>query len=258
MFVVTDEIISSWISHFLWPFFRLSAFFVIVPVMGSRLVPVRVRLGLAIVITALVYPLLPDMPLLQAIDVATFLIIMEQILIGTTMGFLVLVVLQIFVLAGQTISMQMGLGFASMVDPSNGVSVAVLSQWYQVLVTLVFLAINGHLLVLDVLITSFYSLPVGAGLFSADQWFVLAEFGAWLFRASLMLALPAITALLLVNLAFGVMTRAAPQLNVFALGFPITMMGGLVVIWVSYSATAPLVEEFLEVHVQLMRALLRQ
>lgn len=258
MFFVSDEIIASWVSHFLWPFFRLSSFFVIVPIFGSRLIPVRVRLGLALVITVTIYPLLPAMPLIEAVDVQTFLIILEQILIGTTMGFLVLVVLQIFVLAGQTISMQMGLGFASMVDPTNGVSVAVLSQWYQVLVTLVFLAINGHLLVLEVMIDSFYSLPVGEGLFSVDQWFVLAEFGAWLFRASLMLALPAITALLLVNLAFGVMTRAAPQLNVFALGFPITMMGGLVIVWVSYAAAAPLVQEFLQVHVEFMRALLRQ
>lgn len=239
----------------MWPFFRLSAFFVIVPVMGARLVPTRVRLGLSLVITVLIYPALPDMPVIEAVDVQTFIIIAEQILIGTTLGFLVFVIFQIFILAGQTISMQMGLGFASMVDPANGVSVAVLSQWYQVLVTLVYLAINGHLLTLEVVIDSFFSLPVGQGLFSTDSWFVLAEFGAWLFRASLMLALPAVCALLLVNISFGVMTRAAPQLNVFALGFPITMMGGLVIVWVSYAAAAPLVDQFLEIHVALMRNL---
>lgn len=256
MIELTDEIIGSWVSHFMWPFFRLSAFFVIVPVLGARLVPTRVRLGLAFVITFTIYPMLPDMPIIEAIDVQTFLIIAEQILIGTTLGFLVFVILQIFILAGQTISMQMGLGFASMVDPVNGVNVAVLSQWYQILVTLVYLAINGHLITLEVVIESFFYLPIGQGLFTANSWMVLAEFGSWLFRASLMLALPAVTALLLVNLAFGVMTRAAPQLNVFALGFPVTMLGGLVIVWVSYAAAAPLVDEFLNVHVELMRALI--
>ena len=256
MFELTDQIISSWVSHFMWLFFRLSAFFVIVPILGARLVPTRVRLGLALVITYTIYPLLPDMPLIEAVNVQAFVIILEQILIGTTLGFLVFVILQIFILAGQTISMQMGLGFASMVDPVNGVNVAVLSQWYQVLVTLVYLAINGHLITLEVVIQSFYSLPVGQGLFTIDSWMSLSEFGAWVFRASLMLALPAVTALLLVNLTFGVMTRAAPQLNVFALGFPITMLGGLVIVWVSYAAAAPLVEQFLNVHVDLMRALI--
>jgi len=255
MIELTDAMIASWVSHFLWPFFRLSAFFVIVPVLGARLVPTRVRLGLAFVITFTIYPLLPDMPLIEALDFRTLIITLEQILIGTTLGFLVFVVMQIFILAGQTISMQMGLGFASMVDPVNGVNVAVLSQWYQVLVTLVYLAINGHLITLGIVVESFNSMPVGQGLFSPEIWMTLAEFGSWLFRASLMLALPAVTALLLVNITFGVMTRAAPQLNVFALGFPITMLGGLLVIWVSYSAAAPLVEQFLEVHLTLMRSI---
>lgn len=256
MIELTDEIIGSWVSHFMWPFFRIGAFFVIVPVLGSRLVPRRIRLGLAFVITYTLYPLLPDMPIIEALDVQTFIIILEQILIGTTLGFLVFVLLQIFILAGQTIAMQMGLGFASMVDPANGVSVAVLSQWYQLLVTLVYLAINGHLLTLEVVLDSFFTFPVGQGLFAADSWMVIAEFGTWLFRASLMLALPAVTALLLVNLAFGVMTRAAPQLNVFALGFPVTMIGGLIVVWLSYAAAAPLVDQFLNVHVEFMRALI--
>lgn len=255
MIELTDGMIASWVSHFMWPFFRLSSFFIIVPVLGSRIVPARIRLGLSLVITIAIYPLLPDMPVIEALNVQTFLIILDQILIGTTLGFIVLVMLQIFILAGQTISMQMGLGFASMVDPANGVSVAVLSQWYQVIVTLVYLLINGHLLTLEVVVNSFYSLPVGGGIFSIDSWFMLAEFGAWLFRASLMLALPAVSALLLVNIAFGVMTRAAPQLNVFSLGFPVTMLAGLVIIWVSYAAASDLVQQYLNVHVTLMRSL---
>ncbi len=256
MIELTDAMIASWVSHFMWPFIRLSSFFIIVPVLGSRLVPARIRISLSFVITLTIYPLLPDMPIIEALDVQTMLLIFEQIIIGSTLGFLVFVMLQIFILAGQTISMQMGLGFASMVDPANGVSVAVLSQWYQALVTLVYLAINGHLLTLEVVVESFYTLPIGQGLFTTDSWMMLALFGSWLFKASLMLALPAISALLLVNISFGIMTRAAPQLNVFALGFPVTMMGGLVVVWVSYSAAADLVIQYLNVHVSVMRSLI--
>lgn len=256
MIELTDQIIGSWVSHFMWPFFRISSFLVLVPVLGARLVPTRVRLGLALVLTMAIYPILPDMPMIEALGIQTFLIILDQVLIGTTLGFIVFITMQIFILAGQIISMQMGLGFASMVDPANGVSVAVLSQWYQVLVILVYLAIDGHLITLGIVVESFQTLPVGAGLFVVDSWRMLADLGSWLFRASLMLALPAVAALLLVNLAFGVMTRAAPQLNVFALGFPVTMLGGLVIIWVSYSAAAPLVDQYLNIHVTLMKSLM--
>ncbi|WP_320822535.1 flagellar biosynthetic protein FliR [Reinekea sp.] len=256
MLEITDAMIASWVSHFMWPFFRISSFLVIVPIIGSRLIPVRVRLGLALVMTTAIYPLLPPMPIIEALDFQTILIILEQVLIGTTLGFIVFTIMQVFILAGQTISMQMGLGFASMVDPANGVSVAVLSQWYQAMVTLVYLAINGHLITLEVVVDSFYSLPIGQGLFTVNAWKTLADFGAWVFRASLTLALPAASALLLVNIAFGVMTRSAPQLNVFALGFPITMLGGLIIVWASYAAAGPLVEQFLDIHVTLMRSLI--
>jgi flagellar biosynthetic protein FliR len=253
---VTDAQIASWISHFLWPFFRIAAFFMVMPIIGAQVVPARIRLGLSFVLTSALFPILPAMPVIEVTGLGSLLIIAHQVLIGVVMGFVVLTILQIFILAGQTISMQMGLGFASMVDPSNGVSVAVLSQWYQVMVTLVFLAINGHLVMIEVMVDSFTLLPVGEIGLQQGAFFALADFGVWLFRASLMLALPAISALLLVNLAFGVMTRAAPQLNVFVLGFPITMLAGLVIIWASYWAALPMVQELVVEHADFMRRLL--
>lgn len=253
---ITDAQIASWVSDFLWPFFRIAAFFMIVPVMGSRVVPTRIRLGLSFVITTALFPILPPMPVIEVVGLESLLIIAQQLLIGLTLGFIVLTILHIFILAGQTISMQMGLGFASMVDPANGINVAVLSQWYQVLVTLVFLAINGHLVVIEVMADSFQVMPVGPISFDRESFMAVAQFGAWLFKASLMLALPAISALLLVNLTFGIMTRAAPQLNVFVLGFPITMLAGLVIVWASYWAAFPMVQELLDEHVRFMRELL--
>lgn len=256
--VITDAQIASWVSDFLWPFFRIGAFFMIVPIFGAQVVPARIRMGLALAMTVALYPVLPPMPVIEVTGLQSLVIIAMQILIGLTLGFVVLTILQVFVLAGQTISMQMGLGFASMVDPANGVSVAVLSQWYQVLVTLVFLSINGHLIVLEVLAESFQLMPVSDSAFSQSVFMSVAQFGAWLFEASLMLALPAIAALLLVNLTFGVMTRAAPQLNVFALGFPVTMLAGLVIVWASYWVALPMVQQLLDVHLDFMMQILQQ
>jgi flagellar biosynthetic protein FliR len=125
----------------------------------------------------------------------------------------------------------MGLGFASMVDPTNGVSVPVIGQFFTMLVTLLFLAMNGHLVVFEVLAESFVTLPVGGGLMAAHFWELATRLG-WVLGAGLLLALPAITALLVVNIAFGVMTRAAPQLNIFSIGFPLTVAMGLVIIWI--------------------------
>ena len=134
--------------------------------------------------------------------------------------------------------MQMGLGFASMVDPSNGIFVAIISQFYLTLTTLVFLSMNGHLVAIEILVESFYVMPV------STQWqlggfFDVATAGSWMFASALFVALPAVAAILVVNFAFGVMTRAAPQMNIISIGFPFTMMIGLFVMWVSLSGFLP-------------------
>lgn len=133
--------------------------------------------------------------------------------------------------AGQIISIQMGMGFASMVDPTNGVSAAVIGQFLTMLVTLLFLAMNGHLVAFEVMTESFTTLPVGSGLVVNHFWEIVGRLG-WVFGASLLLVLPAITALLVVNIAFGVMTRAAPQLNIFSIGFPLTLVLGMGIFWI--------------------------
>ena len=136
-------------------------------------------------------------------------------------------------------AMQMSLGFASMVDPANGISVTVLAQYFTVLLTLVFLASNGHLAMLEVLLESFRYLPPGSGAFGPEPSWTLVSAASWLFLSGLLLALPTVIALLVVNLGFGVMTRAAPQLNVFSLGFPVSMVFGLFIVWASMREFMP-------------------
>ena len=140
------------------------------------------------------------------------------------MGFVIELLMQVFVIAGQLIAMQTGLGIATTVDPSQGASVVVISQWFLFMVSLVFLALNGHLVAIEILVDSFRTLPIGFESFSVNQFSSIVLWSGWMLAAAVVISLPAMAALLIVNLAFGVMTRAAPQLNIFALGFPVTMI----------------------------------
>ena len=221
--------IQDAITGFLWPFFRISALFAILPVLGGGEVPVRVRVALALVITLLVLPLLPPPPSLDPLSAGSILVTLQEIVIGLAMGLMVLLVFNAVTLAGESIAITMGLGFALMNDPQNGVSVPTVSQFYVVFATLLFLALDGHHAALALAVGSFQTLPVGAAL-GADATWQLLSWAGMMFRGALAIALPALAAMLTVNLLMGVMTRAAPQMNIFSVGFPLTMSMGFVAI----------------------------
>lgn len=231
MFEYSLDELARTISGYTWVLFRVASVFMTMPVFGTQLLPARVRLFLAMMITLLVAPQIPLMPELDPLSLGTWVVIAEQILIGAAMGFMLQLLFQIHVLAGQIIAMQMGLGFASMNDPSMGISVAVVGQVFTMLVTLLFLTLNGHLVVIEVLVESFTTLPIGETLGAADFYTLVLRF-SWVLAAALLIGLPAIIALLIVNLSFGVMMRAAPQLNIFSIGFPLTLVFGLFILWV--------------------------
>jgi flagellar biosynthetic protein FliR len=227
--------IDYWVSAFFIPFFRIGAFLMAMPMFGTQLVPMRIRLGLAIFMTLTIVPALPEVPILDGLSLSTYLLIAQQILIGTALGFTLHILFQVYSVGGQLIANQMGLGFASMTDPANGVSVVVLGQFYLMLTTLLFFALDGHLIVFSVLLQSFEVIPTTALSLEAVHLMDIALSGAWMFSGALLMSLPAVTALLVVNMAFGIMTKAAPQLNIFAIGFPLTMTLGLVITWLSLS-----------------------
>ncbi|WP_225307518.1 flagellar biosynthetic protein FliR [Nitrincola iocasae] len=231
MFISLAEL-EYWVAALLLPLFRVGSFFMAVPIIGTQMVPVRVRLGLALAVTFLLVPVLPEMPLYDPLSLNTWLVILHQILIGALMGFALQFLFQSFIAGAQLIAMQSGLGFASMTDPSTGVQVVVVAQMYSMMAILLFLAMNGHLVMMEVMARSFFALPVGMGGFDEGVLMRVVLSVSWLFAAALLMALPAITALLIINLAFGVMTKAAPQLNVFAIGFPFTMLMGLIMHWI--------------------------
>lgn len=232
MVEMTDVEIARFIQQYFLPFARIGGLFMAMPVIGTRIVPVRVRLLTALLVTVVVVPLLPPLPATPALSLSTLIILVQEILLGVTIGFAFQVAFQVFVLAGQYMAMKMGLGFASMNDPTNGVQTTVLSQFFLMLVTLMFISINGHLLLIELICSSFTTLPPGGSLFGQAEMYRIANMGSWLFASALVFALPVLTALMVVNISFGVMSRAAPQLNIFAVGFPFTLICGMFLVWV--------------------------
>ncbi len=164
---------------------------------------------------------------------AGLLAAMQQVLIGVAIGFAVQLTFDALVVAGQTIAMTMGLGFATLVDPNRGATTPVLSQFMLIIGLLVFLAIDGHIMLIAVLVESFRWAPVGSNGFGPEQAWAMVGWGAKIFEAGLAIALPAVVALLTINLGMGVVSRAAPQLNLFAVGFPVAMLFGFLVLLLS-------------------------
>lgn len=220
-------------EQYYWPFLRISAVFLASPIIGSSSFPVRARVLLAVFITALVAPSIPMVPEIDMIGAAGLLVAAQQVVIGLAMGFILQMVFAAAVIAGQSLAMAMGLGFAMSVDPQNGVQVPVLSQLYMILATLLFLGVNGHLVLIKFLVNSFTLLPIGLTELRDDFGLDVVLWASQMFMGALVIALPALTALLLINIAFGVVTRAAPQLNIFAVGFPVTILAGFALIFLT-------------------------
>ena len=207
--------------------------FIAMPVFSMHGVPGRVRLVLSVALTLVVVPLLPPLPAVNMFSYQGVTVALQQVLIGLAIGFIVQMVFAAVVFGGQGIAYSMGLGFASMVDPQNGQQVPVISQLYVITSTLIFLVVDGHWVLIQMLLDSFTTLPIAdVGLEPPDLWSIIA-WSSRVFAGGLLLALPVIASLLLVNVSFGVATRAAPQLNIFSVGFPVTLLLGLLLIWVT-------------------------
>ena len=254
----SDAQLQQWLADFFWPFVRVGAALMAAPIFSVRQVPMRWRVLLAVLITVLIQPLIPPSPVVGPWGADGVMIALQQIGIGAMMGFVVQLAFNALIFGGQVMAYSMGLGFANMMDPINGVQVPVVSQYWLILAMLAFLLGNGHLLLLGSVAQSFHILPVAVdGLSRAGLWGVVA-WSSRLFAAGLLMALPVIIALLLINIGMGVVSRAAPQLNIFAIGFPITLLMGFILIWVTLpqvmSGFGRLVNETLSLGVDLLNA----
>ncbi|MDF0731889.1 flagellar biosynthetic protein FliR [Pseudomonas entomophila] len=256
MLELSNAQIGTWVAAFMLPLFRVAALMMTMPIIGTRMLPARVRLYAAVAITVVIVPGLPPLPEFEPLSLRGLLLCAEQIIVGALFGLSLQMLFQAFVIAGQIVAVQMGMAFASMVDPANGVNVAVISQFMTMLVSVLFLLMNGHLVVFEVLTESFTTLPVGHALVVAHFWEIAGRM-TWVLGAGLLLILPVIASLLVINIAFGVMTRAAPQLNIFSIGFPLTLVLGMGIFWIGLADILPHYQALASEALQWLRELAR-
>lgn len=246
MIDVSTAQLDAWIGALMFPLGRLLGLFSSAPVFSNRGVSVRVRLAIGMGVAIAVLPVMPPMPQVPPGSGLGLAIFAQQIFIGIAIGFVMRIVFAAVDMAGALIGMQMGLSFAIFFDPDAGGQTAVLSDFLNLLATLIFLAINGHLLMVDILVRSFEWLPVSTAVVDAGGWGFLARAGITVFSAGLLLSLPIIAILLIANIALGVLTRAAPQLNLFAVGFPITLTAGFIGVLLVMTNFAPVLQSLFE------------
>lgn len=237
----SESDLLAWMQQYFWVLVRIGGMMMIAPVLGASNVSARIRLMLTILLTLVVAPLLPTPPPLQVFSAVWLLTIAQQLLIGVAAGFVFLLVFEAVLMGAELISYGMGLGFAQLADPLRGVTTPVLGTFFTVLTTLLFIALGGHLALIEAITRSFQTLPPDQALGGEDL-SMLLTFGGVVFSGGLQLALPVLIALLLVNLGMGVVSRSAPTLNLFAVGFPVTLVAGLLLL----RAGVPVLHEGIE------------
>lgn len=244
------------VSAYLWPFIRIGAFVMAMPIIGGTFVPKQVRLLLAMSLTMVVAPTISEQPQVALLSLSGVIVTIQELVVGIAMGFAVQMIFDAIALGGQVIAMSMGLGFAVFLDRVRGVNIPVLGQLFLMLGMLVFLSLDGHLAMIQLLAESFQVLPSTAGGLSQVAIGNLLIWSEQIFVVAIKIALPAVTALLVVNLSFGVTSRAAPTLNLFAVGFPVAMLLGFVVIFLSMGSLTENVSRSLDDALKMLSALL--
>ena len=228
MLTFTEAQVLEWITPVLWPFLRVLALFGALPVFAQRSVPMRVRVALAFMIAFCAQATLPTMAVIPLDSGPAVLAIVQQILIGASLGFAVRIVFAAVEFAGELIGLQMGLNFAGFFNPMTGGEATATSRFYGVAVSWLFIVTGGHLALIAAVVQSFQAFPVGPEPFAFLRAVQPQVWGAEVFRLGLWIALPMIAMLLFVNLVLGIISRVAQQMNIFAIGFPITVSVGLI------------------------------
>jgi flagellar biosynthetic protein FliR len=227
MLTFTDAQVLAWVTPLVWPFLRALALFTALPVLGARSVPNRVRIALAAFIALAAQPSLPPMEPVPLDSPQALLLVAQQLVIGLSLGFAVRLVFAAVEFAGEIIGLQMGLNFAGFFDPLSASTATAASRFFGTMVAWLFIVANGHLLVIGALVHSFTAFPVGPEPFAFLHQVQPQRWGAEIFSTGLWIALPLVTMLLFVNLVLGAISRVAPQINIFAIGFPVTLGVGL-------------------------------
>lgn len=230
MIQLTLADMNAWVAGLMWPLTRILGLIAASPIFGNTSVPARVKIGLGLILAVIMAPTVPSVPAIDPMSFSGLLVVLQEMLVGLAMGFAMRIVFAAIELAGEVSSMTMGLGFAATYDPQTRGRSAALTQFLTLIATLAFLSVNAHLVLLASLAESFITLPIGASPVSSGGHFELVKWGGQIFISGLQLSLPIVAALLITNIALGILTRAAPQLNLFGIGFPVSLGVGMLVV----------------------------
>lgn len=258
MLSVTSAQLTAWIAAFIFPLARILALISSAPILGNKQIPIRIKISLAMLFTVIVAPTITVPANIDPTSAQGMLILVQQILAGLAMGFSMRLIFTAVEMAGDLAGMQMGLGFASFYDPVNASYTPVIAQFLGILATLAFLGMNGHLYMLAALADSFQAFPISAALPAAGAFRTLTEWGSTIFMHALQLSMPIIGALMITNLALGILTRSAPQLNIFAVGFPITLTVGFATLALTLPYLAPMLDHVINEGLDTMQRLALQ
>jgi len=228
MISLTQAQLMAWLTPVLWPFLRVLALFSSMPVLGQRNVPIRVRIALSFFIAIGVAGTATAGPAVLLDSPAAILLVIQQVLIGLSLGFAVRIIFTAIEFAGEIIGLQMGLNFAGFFDPATAQQATATSSFFSTMVAFLFIAMNGHLLVIEAVVQSLVAFPVSPEPFAFLHTVRPETWGAEIFRLGLWIALPLIAMLLFVNMTLGIIARVAPQISIFSVGFPITLSVGLI------------------------------
>jgi flagellar biosynthetic protein FliR len=246
MITFTSADIEGWVAALLYPFLRILALMSSAPLFSHQSVPMIVRVALAFTITFVVAATLPPAPFVSPFSAAGGILVVQQVVVGIAIGLAMQLVFAAVTLAGDMVGLQMGLSFASFVDPQNAEQAPIVGSFLSLVLMLLFLAINGHLALIAAMVDSFTVMPIGPSGWTSLDTMRLVQAGSDLFATGVALSLPVIGALLLVNLTLGMLTRTAPQLNLFAVGFPVTLAVGLVMLLLAMPFAMPALQQALE------------
>ena len=239
MVSLTEAQIVEWLSPILWPFLRVLAVFTAAPVFSARAFPLRAKIGLAFLVAFAAQSSMPNQASISINGPQALGAVIQQVGIGLAIGFTVRLVFGAFELAGQVVGFQMGLGYAAFFDPSTSAQSSAMGSFYANMASLLFIALNGHLMVLMAVVHSFATFPVDQNFLQALSAMKLYDLGADLIASAFWIALPVVAMLMFANLALGIVSRVAPQMNIYAIGFPVTLAVGLI----GVAATLPMLEQ---------------
>ena len=245
MITISSGLLQTWVISLLWPLTRVLGVIATAPIFSHNSIPNRVKLGIGVIITIIIMPTLPTLPQFEIFSFQGLLTLIQQLVTGLAIGFSIQLVFSAVDLAGLLIGMSMGLGFASFYDPESKGQSSAVNQFLVLLTMLIFLSLDGHLMIVTALANSFITMPIASGISGINP-MKIAIWGETIFRVGLVLALPAVTALLITNMALGILTRTAPQFNLFGIGFPVTLSVGFVVLALALPGMLKPIENFIE------------